>query len=158
MSEEDSGWLRASVFGSLDGLTTSAGLVIGLTSSGLDTSAIIASAFLAGLAGSVSMAGGEFVSVSSHNEQPDAHKFNPWTAAIASFLCFAIGSIIPIIPLFYGFTSILALGLNSAVALFIMGAFITRWTTRSWWFGGLRQLIVGLIAAGVSFGLGTYLS
>jgi VIT1/CCC1 family predicted Fe2+/Mn2+ transporter len=50
----------------------------------------------------------------------------------------------------------------AAVALFTLGAAVSRFTSRSWWFSGLRQLMVGGVAAIVTFGagaaLGTHLS
>jgi vacuolar iron transporter family protein len=59
------GWLRASVLGANDGILSTAGLVLGVAAAGASVSAI-ATAGLAGLvAGAVSMAAGEFVSVSS---------------------------------------------------------------------------------------------
>jgi VIT1/CCC1 family predicted Fe2+/Mn2+ transporter len=35
------------------------------------------------------------------------------------------------------------------------GALSSRFTPRSWWFAGLRQLLFGAVAAGVTFGIGT---
>ncbi len=59
------GWLRASVLGANDGILSTAGLVIGVASAEASTSAIL-TAGLAGLvAGAMSMAAGEYVSVSS---------------------------------------------------------------------------------------------
>ncbi len=62
------GWLRASVLGANDGILSTAGLVLGVAAAGASSSAI-ATAGLAGLvAGALSMAAGEFVSVSSQRD------------------------------------------------------------------------------------------
>ena len=42
----------------------------------------------------------------------------------------------------------------SGVALFLIGAGTTLFTGRAVWFSGVRQLLVGFAAAGVTYGLG----
>ncbi len=62
------GWLRAAVLGANDGILSTAGLVLGVAASDASLSAI-ATAGLAGLvAGALSMAAGEYVSVSSQRD------------------------------------------------------------------------------------------
>jgi vacuolar iron transporter family protein len=79
---------------------------------------------------------------------------SPWVAGGSSFLCFAIGALIPLIPYLLGFDS-LALGLGAgAVGLFVAGALASRFTTRSWWLGGLRQVGFGAIAAVATYLVG----
>lgn len=65
-------WLRAAVLGANDGITSVAGLVLGMA--GATThSGVIAAAGLAGLiAGAIAMAGGEYVSVSSARDTEEA--------------------------------------------------------------------------------------
>ncbi len=72
------------------------------------------------------------------------------------FLLFSIGAIIPLIPYFItrGTTAIAASVGCAAVGLFTIGALITLLTGRSAVFSGLRQLCFGLLAAGLTFGLG----
>ena len=65
-------WLRAGVLGANDGIISTAGLVIGVAAATSDASAI-ATAGVAGLvAGAVSMALGEFVSVSAQRDTEEA--------------------------------------------------------------------------------------
>ncbi|WP_040320107.1 VIT1/CCC1 transporter family protein [Aeromicrobium marinum] len=79
---------------------------------------------------------------------------SPWTAAFSSFLAFAVGALIPLLPLMLGVTSSWpTIGL-SLVALFACGAVVTRITSRSWWFGGVRQLVLGGAAAGLTYLIG----
>jgi VIT1/CCC1 family predicted Fe2+/Mn2+ transporter len=81
---------------------------------------------------------------------------SPWTAAGTSFVLFALGAVIPLIPFFLvrGFPAVLwSVGL-SAVALFGIGAAITLFTGRGVLRTGLRQLALGLGAAGVTYGIG----
>lgn len=62
------GWLRPAVFGAMDGLVTNVSLIAGVGGGGGSQHAIVLTG-LAGLAaGALSMAAGEFVSVSSQNE------------------------------------------------------------------------------------------
>ncbi len=63
-----SGWLRAAILGANDGIVSTASLVLGVAASGASSSAIV-TAGVAGLAaGALSMAAGEFVSVSSQRD------------------------------------------------------------------------------------------
>ena len=79
---------------------------------------------------------------------------SPWVAASSSFLAFTIGAVVPLLPLLLGITSsIPTIGL-SLVALFLCGAVVTSVTSRSWWYGGLRQLLLGAAAAGVTYAIG----
>jgi VIT1/CCC1 family predicted Fe2+/Mn2+ transporter len=87
---------------------------------------------------------------------PDELGGSPWTAAGASFLLFAVGALVPVIPLFFvdgiaaaGFSAVL-----SAIAMFLIGAGTTLYTGRGVMFSGLRQTAIGIAAAGVTFGLG----
>lgn len=62
------GWLRASVLGANDGLISTASLVVGVAAAGAAPNAIIVSAVAGLLAGAMSMAAGEYVSVSSQSD------------------------------------------------------------------------------------------
>jgi predicted membrane protein (TIGR00267 family) len=77
-------------------------------------------------------------------------------AAISSFVLFAIGAVIPVAPFFFseGVTAIILSTAFSAAGLFIIGAAITLFTGRNVWFSGFRQVIFGLAAAAITFGIG----
>lgn len=76
-------------------------------------------------------------------------------AAVSSFLSFAVGAFIPLLPLIFGVTSMIPTIAVSLLALFGTGALVTMLTDRPWWFGGLRQLILGSAAAGLTFLVGS---
>ena len=59
------GWLRAAVLGANDGIVSISGLVVGVAASGAAPSAVIASGIAGIVAGAMSMAAGEYVSVQS---------------------------------------------------------------------------------------------
>ncbi|MGJ6966437.1 VIT1/CCC1 transporter family protein [Streptosporangium sp. G11] len=82
---------------------------------------------------------------------------SPRTAAISSFLSFGVGALLPLLPYLLGVTSLVASAVISCLALFGAGALVSRVTARSWWYSGLRQLVVGAVAAGLTFALGTFL-
>ena len=79
-----------------------------------------------------------------------------WVAAITSFFLFAIGAIIPVISFTFltGTAAIIGSLVVSAVGLFIIGTGITLFTGRSILFSGSRQVIFGLVAAAITFGIG----
>jgi vacuolar iron transporter family protein len=79
-----------------------------------------------------------------------------WEAALTSFFLFAIGAIIPVFPFFFlsGFSAI-AVSLSAAVlGLFAIGSATSLFTGRSIWFSGMRQILFGLAAAAVTYGVG----
>ncbi|HEX6233323.1 MAG TPA: VIT1/CCC1 transporter family protein [Jiangellaceae bacterium] len=79
---------------------------------------------------------------------------SPVLAAVSSFFSFAIGAIIPLMPYLLGSDALLPGIVVSLVGLFAAGALVTRFTSRPWWFGGLRQLFLGAIAAALTYGIG----
>ena len=87
---------------------------------------------------------------------PDALGGSAWVAAATSFALFAAGAIVPVLPfLFLAGGSAVAVSVAlSALALFALGAGITLMTGRSVLFSGARQVLFGLAAAALTFGVG----
>ena len=87
---------------------------------------------------------------------PEELKGSAMEAALYSFFLFAIGAIIPVLPFMFtsGNTAILLSVGMSAVGLFLIGTAITLFTGRSIWFSGFRQVLFGLLAAAITFGIG----
>jgi len=80
---------------------------------------------------------------------------SPWTAGISSFFCFAVGALFPLLSYLLGVHSLAISLAVGGIGLFAAGALVARFTTRSWWFNGLRQLAFGAIAAGATFLVGS---
>lgn len=223
--EKMSGSFRAAVFGANDGLVSNLALVIGVMGSGVSSNFILLSGVSGLLAGALSMAAGEYVSVKSQGElldastpHPKAHTLLPqldvnanelvlvyrargmsleeaeakaadvfsrlgpdqaagtdhWgtagqerssqehvgsgvAAAASSFLFFAAGALIPILPFIFGATpgtgAVIALVLVS-VALLFTGGVVGVLSGKPPATRALRQLAIGLGAAGVTYLLG----
>jgi VIT1/CCC1 family predicted Fe2+/Mn2+ transporter len=83
-------------------------------------------------------------------------KGSPMEAALASFFLFAVGAIIPVLPFFFlsGMQAVILSTIFSAIGLFLIGASITLFTGKSVWYSGFRQVIFGLAAASITFGIG----
>lgn len=81
---------------------------------------------------------------------------SPWAAAASSFLLFTVGSLCPVLGLMVASgTRALWLALTfSVMGLFAIGAGTSVFTGRGLWFSGVRQALIGLAAAAVTFGLG----
>jgi predicted membrane protein (TIGR00267 family) len=79
-----------------------------------------------------------------------------WEAAFTSFFLFALGAVFPIISFVFlhGTTAIYASLAISAVGLFLIGAMITLMTGQKVIYSGFRQVLVGLLAAILTFGIG----
>jgi VIT1/CCC1 family predicted Fe2+/Mn2+ transporter len=69
---EHIGWLRASVLGANDGLISTASLIVGVAASGTERSAVLVAGIAGMVAGAMSMAAGEYVSVSSQADTETA--------------------------------------------------------------------------------------
>jgi VIT1/CCC1 family predicted Fe2+/Mn2+ transporter len=87
---------------------------------------------------------------------PDELGGSAWTAAGASFGLFALGAIFPVAPFFFldGSAVLLVSLAASGLALLLIGAGTSLFTGRSVVFSGARQLLIGLAAAGVTYGIG----
>lgn len=75
-------------------------------------------------------------------------------AAVSSLISFAIGALVPLLPLLLGAATVWPTVEAALVALFVCGAVVTRITSQPWWFGGLRQLVLGAAAAGLTYWVG----
>jgi len=82
-----------------------------------------------------------------------------WEAASVSFLLFATGACVPVAPFLFltGMPAVITSLSVSTVALFLVGAAITLLTGRSVYYSGLRQLLFGGVAAGLTYGIGRLL-
>ncbi len=87
---------------------------------------------------------------------PESLGGSAWGAAFVSFALFAAGAAVPLAPFFFweGEHAVLMSLSLSASALFLVGAMITLFTGRRVIFSGMRQLLIGLAAAGVTFAIG----
>ncbi len=104
-------WLRAAVLGANDGIVSIAALVVGVAAASSSLSAIAISGVAGLVAGALSMASGEYVSVSSQRDaervliqrakegggSSEHHLTNAWHAAGASLGAFVVGGVIPLV-------------------------------------------------------------
>ncbi len=81
---------------------------------------------------------------------------SPWGAAISSFLAFALGALIPLLPylLLSGQRAFLGVLAASAISLFGVGAAISLFTGKGAVAGGLRMLLIGAAAGAASWFIG----
>ncbi len=211
------GWLRATVFGVMDGLVSNTALIVGLHAAGASDRTVLLTGVAGLLAGAFSMATGEYTSVSSQNESVLAEVANealelsrnaeaeeaelaelyrrrglepalaaevaaalsrdpvsalrvhsreelgvdpdqlpsPWTAAGASMAAFSVGAAVPTLPFLVGGPAALLIALlATAFALFGAGLLVSRFTSRSAVWTGLRQLLLGAVACAVTWAVG----
>jgi VIT1/CCC1 family predicted Fe2+/Mn2+ transporter len=81
----------------------------------------------------------------------------PWGAAISSFIAFAAGAVLPVLPYLVGAGSqaFVLSAVVSGAGLFIVGAVVALASGRGVMLGGLRMLLIGGVAASVTYGIGT---
>jgi VIT1/CCC1 family predicted Fe2+/Mn2+ transporter len=212
-------WLRAGVLGANDGIVSTAALVVGVAGATSATAPILTAGVAGLLAGAVSMALGEYVSVSSQRDaersllekerreleddpeaeleeltriyedkglsRPTAERVaaeltahdafaahaeaelgitpddlvSPWQAAIASFVSFAVGALLPLLAILLPpaplripvtFVAVLiALALTGTVGARLGGARKRR--------AALRVVVGGALAMAVTYGIGALL-
>ena len=82
---------------------------------------------------------------------------SPWGASLGSFLSFAVGALIPVLPYLItdGAPAFVAALVLSLAALFAVGAGVSVLTGRSTLYSGVRQVAIGAVAAAVTYGVGT---
>lgn len=216
------GNLRAAVFGVNDGLVSNTSLIMGIAGAGADTDFILMSGVAGLLAGALSMAAGEYVSVRSQREmyeyqiglerdelaeypEEEAEELaliynargmelerarelsqqmmaqpaqalqtlareelglnpddlgSPWGAALFSFVSFAMGAALPVLPFLLGFARehvLFTTAALSALALYGVGMAISLFTGRSAWISGLRMVAIGCGAATATWLVGRLL-
>ena len=81
---------------------------------------------------------------------------SPIAAAASSFLAFAAGAALPLVPFLFatGNRALLSAVSVTCIALFAIGATLSLFTGRSAWGSGLRMLALGALAGGVTYGIG----
>ncbi|HTW21177.1 MAG TPA: VIT1/CCC1 transporter family protein [Mycobacteriales bacterium] len=210
------GWLRPAVFGAMDGVVSNGALVAGVAGAHTSVHTVILSGFAGLLAGSFSMAVGEWTSVQSQTQlvqaeiakeraeierspraeeaelaamfrhrglsrelatrvarelsedaddvwrvhvreelgvDPDEQP-SPYLAGGLSFITFALGAFVPLLPYLLGAHTLIWSLVLGAIALLAMGAAVARFTGRSGWTGAVRHLVLGGIAVAVVYGVG----
>jgi VIT1/CCC1 family predicted Fe2+/Mn2+ transporter len=83
-----------------------------------------------------------------------SEKPSPWVAAGSSFVMFAIGAIVPLIPYLLGFRSLWLGLLFGGVGLLIAGGVAARFTKKPLWWASLRQLLFGTVAIAATYVVG----
>ncbi|MEN0129255.1 MAG: VIT1/CCC1 transporter family protein [Brevundimonas sp.] len=156
--------LRAGVLGANDGIVSVAAIVLGVAGASSSTSSIVAAGIAGLVAGALSMAAGEYVSVSSQRDAeraglatPDEDLTNPWHAAFASLGAFLLGGIVPLLVALapWGAAMVPAVFVAVVVALVVTGFVSAR-------IGGsdarpavVRNVAGGSIAMAVTFAVGS---
>jgi VIT1/CCC1 family predicted Fe2+/Mn2+ transporter len=87
---------------------------------------------------------------------PEEHP-SPMVAAVSSFVMFAIGAVVPLIPYLLGFDSLVAGLALGGIGLLVAGAVASLFTATTWWWGAVRQLLFGALAAGATYVVGSLL-
>jgi len=81
---------------------------------------------------------------------------SPTSAAVSSFICFAIGASLPLIPFLLKLPHGIAVAAAiSGTALFIVGAMLSLFSGRNAAIGGLRMLLIGSAAAAATYFIGS---
>lgn len=81
---------------------------------------------------------------------------SPWGAAVSSFLAFAAGAVLPVLPFTFtsGGAALGGAAVLAGAALFAVGSAISLVTNRPLLRSGLRQLLIGTLAAGGTYVVG----
>src|SRR3954466_5471974 len=104
------GWLRAAVLGANDGIVSTASLVVGVAAAEATRHQVLVAGVAGLVAGALSMAAGEYVSVSSQADTQRADlalerrelAARPLQAALASAATFSIGAGLPVLTILIG--------------------------------------------------------
>jgi VIT1/CCC1 family predicted Fe2+/Mn2+ transporter len=164
--------LRAAVLGANDGLTSNFCLMMGVAGAGVSTWILLLTGIAGLIGGACSMALGEWLSVTNARElalsqldrdmgtrKGDASHPSVLSAGDAasaatwSFLLFALGALVPLLPV-YALPPRLRVPGSIAIsvaALFVLGLATALFNARSALFSGIRQVAFGIAAAAVTY-------
>lgn len=169
--------LRAAVLGANDGLASNFCLMMGVAGAGASMTAILLTGIAGLVAGACSMALGEWLSVTNARELAlsqldrafDTHRprrthhsvasaGDARSAAGYSFLLFALGAVVPVLPFATLPVTLRVVGSVAAAiaALFVLGLTTSLFNARSALFSGLRQVAIGVAAATVTYAAGRF--
>lgn len=164
--------LRAAVLGANDGLISNFCLMMGVAGGGASASTLLLAGVAGLIGGACSMALGEWLSVTNARElalsqveramgalRPDtSHPSvlsagNATGAAASSFLFFALGALVPLLPVCLLARTLRIEGsiASSVTALFALGLATSLFNARSALFSGMRQVAIGAAAAAVTY-------
>lgn len=76
-------------------------------------------------------------------------------AGSSSLVAFSLGALIPLLPYIFGFGALRAALVLTGVVLVAGGMVVGQLTGRARWRSGVRQLVLGAVAVGVTYGVGT---
>jgi len=155
-------WLRAGVLGANDGIVSVAATVVGVAGAAASTSTVVLAGGAALVAGALSMASGEYVSVSSQRDaeriaDADGELTNPWHAALASLLAFTFGGLVPLLVVLAPWSLAARVPVTFGavvVALVLTGWASSRFTGASRTRSVLRNVLGGSLAMAVTYGIG----
>jgi VIT1/CCC1 family predicted Fe2+/Mn2+ transporter len=82
-------------------------------------------------------------------------KPSPRVAAVSSFLTFGLGAVLPLLPYAFGVSVLWPALVCGGLGLLVAGVLSSRFTPRPWWYAGLRQLLFGAAAAGITYAVGS---
>ena len=212
------GGARAAVLGVNDGLVSTLCIVLGVAAAGQSQQAVLLAGLAGLVAGSISMAAGEWISVRSQvelfegilsdlkkmikkdktllDETLAAHLIDdgytkktavaatkelsmdtdryfvtyaeqviglnpdelgsPWVAATSSFALFTVGALAPLSPWFFvsGNVGMVAAIVLTALGSLFAGGYVAMSSGRSLAYGAVRQFLIVLLAAAVTYGVG----
>jgi VIT1/CCC1 family predicted Fe2+/Mn2+ transporter len=170
-SASDLNWLRAGVLGANDGIVSIAATVLGVAGATPSVQPLLVAGVAALVAGALSMAAGEYVSVSSQRdaELVVARRYaasghprrveltNPWHAAVASLGAFAVGGLIPLLVVLapWGGGRVVATFVAVILALVATGWVSARFSGAGVRRAVLRNVVGGSLAMVVTFGIGS---
>jgi VIT1/CCC1 family predicted Fe2+/Mn2+ transporter len=153
------GWLLPAVSCSLGGLVTDASLIAGAGGAGVNHQTIVLAGLAGLVAGASSMASGEYISVTMRNDLSRAEAEpgelpSPYISAVASFVSFAFGALIPLSPYLAGFSGLGVALVMAGIAALAGGAVVARLSERPLTMGCLRQFAAAFLATGMAFAFG----
>lgn len=158
-------WLRAGVLGANDGIVSVAATVVGVAGASSEVPALMVAGIASLVAGALSMAAGEYVSVSSQRDAEkvmrdhgrfDGPLVNPWHAAVASLVAFMVGGVVPLLVVLapWGPSRVVVTFVAVVVALTATGAISAKMSGARPGRAVARNVVGGSLAMAITFGIG----
>ena len=166
MFKSNYNWLPDFVYGSIDGIITTFAVVSAVEGGSLPVVIILIMGFANLFADGFSMAASKYLSDKAELDQDSkfAKNVNPVLGAWFTFIAFILLGSVPLsayvvqpwLELSSNFTFQLAC-LSTLLALFFVGFCKGYFVAKNKFYEGLKTMLVGAIAAGISYGIGFYI-
>ena len=161
-------YLREIIFGFEDSFVSTLGMITGVAAGTMNSQIVLLSGTVLVVVEAISMGAGSYLSAKTEEEVEATHRHrrvkeareHPMLAGGIMLVSYLVGGLFPLAPyLFLPTGQAMAVSIPLTIfLLFLLGAWKTRFTKRSWWKSGLEMVVICSVAVALGYVIGQALS